>query len=114
MDALLETIVGWLWGLPLIFTVLFVGLYFTIGSKLFQFSYLPHIFKETFGKLFGKKEKSEDSKGILTPFQAVATAIGGSVGVGNIGGVATAIAIGGPGAVFWMWITALLGMITKT
>ncbi|MFJ7826963.1 alanine/glycine:cation symporter family protein [Psychrobacillus sp. NPDC096623] len=114
MDAILETIVGWLWGLPLIFTVLFVGLYFTIGSKLFQFIRLPHIFKETFGKVFGKKDKSEDTKGILTPFQAVSTAIGGSVGVGNIGGVATAIAIGGPGAVFWMWITALLGMITKT
>ncbi|MEI4769374.1 sodium:alanine symporter family protein [Psychrobacillus sp. FJAT-51614] len=114
MDALLETIVGWLWGLPLIFTVLFVGLYFTIGSKLFQFGYLPHIFKSTFGKVFSKRDKSKDSKGILTPFQAVSTAIGGSVGVGNIGGVATAIAIGGPGAVFWMWITALLGMITKT
>lgn len=84
LDAILETIVGWLWGLPLIFTVLFVGLYFTIGSKLFQFSYLPHIFKETFGKVFGKKDKTEDTKGILTPFQAVATAIGGSVGVGNM------------------------------
>ena len=114
VDAILETIVGWLWGLPLIFTVLFVGLYFTIGSKLFQFSYLPHIFKQTFGKLFSKRDKTKDTKGILTPFQAVSTAIGGSVGVGNIGGVATAIAIGGPGAVFWMWITALLGMITKT
>ncbi|WP_391202276.1 alanine/glycine:cation symporter family protein [Psychrobacillus sp. L4] len=114
MDAILETIVGWLWGLPLIFTVLFVGLYFTIGSKLFQFGYLPHIFKNTFGKVFSKRDKSKDTKGILTPFQAVSTAIGGSVGVGNIGGVATAIAIGGPGAVFWMWLTALLGMITKT
>ncbi|MGE7978619.1 alanine/glycine:cation symporter family protein [Psychrobacillus sp. NPDC093200] len=114
MDAILETIVGWLWGLPLIFTVLFVGVYFSIGSKLFQFGYLPHIFKVTFGDLFKKRDKSEDSKGILTPFQAVSTAIGGSVGVGNIGGVATAIAIGGPGAVLWMWLTALLGMITKT
>ncbi len=114
MDQILEKIVGWLWGLPLIFTVLFVGAYFTVGSKLFQFGYLPHIFKETFGKLFSKKSKAEETKGLLTPFQAVSTAIGGSVGVGNIGGVATAIAIGGPGAVFWIWITALLGMITKT
>lgn len=114
MDQMLETIVGWLWGLPLIFTVLFVGLYFTIGSKLFQFGFLPHIFKETFGKVFAKKDKNADTKGILTPFQAVSTAIGGSVGVGNIGGVATAIAIGGPGAVLWMWITALLSMMTKT
>ncbi|GEN84042.1 amino acid carrier protein [Sporosarcina luteola] len=114
MEQFLETIVGWLWGLPLIFTVLFVGLYFTIGSKLFQFSYLPHIFKATFGKLFSKRDKDDDAKGILTPFQAVSTAIGGSIGVGNIGGVATAIAVGGPGAVFWMWITAFLGMMTKT
>jgi len=79
----LETIVGWLWGLPLIFTVLFVGLYFTIGSKFFQIGYLPHIFKATFGKLFTKKEKLENAKGILTPFQAVSTAIGGSVGVAS-------------------------------
>ncbi|MCG7344597.1 sodium:alanine symporter family protein [Sporosarcina sp. ACRSL] len=114
MDKILETIVSWLWGWPLIFTVLFVGVYFTIGSKFFQIGYLPHIFKATFGKLFSKKDKVESDKGVLTPFQAVSTAIGGSVGVGNIGGVATAIAVGGPGAVFWMWITALLGMMTKT
>ncbi|MFC4409126.1 alanine/glycine:cation symporter family protein [Chungangia koreensis] len=114
MDKILESIVGWLWGLPLIFTVLFVGLYFTVGSKFFQIGYFPHIFKATFGKLFSKKDKTDHEKGVLTPFQAVTTAIGGSVGVGNIGGVATAIAVGGPGAVFWMWITALLGMMTKT
>ncbi|QTD41894.1 sodium:alanine symporter family protein [Sporosarcina sp. Te-1] len=113
METILETIVDWLWGLPLIFTVLFVGLYFTIGSKFFQFGYLPHIFKATFGRLFSKKDTKQE-KGILTPFQAVSTAIGGSVGVGNIGGVATAIAVGGPGAVFWMWVTAFLGMMTKT
>lgn len=113
MGKLLESVADWLWGLPLIFTVLFVGVFFTIGSKFFQIMYLPHIFKSTFGKLFTKKDKPEDSKGILTPFQAVSTAVGGSIGVGNIGGVATAIAIGGPGAVFWLWITALLGMITK-
>ena len=114
MEAILESIAGWLWGLPLIFTVLFVGFYFTLGSKLFQFGYFSHIFKETFGKVFSKRDKSEDTKGLLTPFQAVSTAIGGSVGVGNVGGVAAAIAIGGPGAVFWMWLTALLSMITKS
>ncbi|EMR07758.1 Na+/alanine symporter [Bhargavaea cecembensis DSE10] len=115
MDLLLEKIVGWLWGLPLIFTVLFVALYFTVGSKVFQILHLPHIFKATFGKVFskGERERSKSEKGILTPFQAVSTAIGGSVGVGNIGGVATAIAVGGPGAVFWMWLTALFSMMTK-
>nr|WP_285858832.1 sodium:alanine symporter family protein [Bhargavaea ginsengi] len=112
---LLEKIVGWLWGLPLIFTVLFVALYFTIGSKVYQLLHLPHIFKATFGKVFSKeeRERSKNEKGILTPFQAVSTAIGGSVGVGNIGGVATAIAVGGPGAVFWMWLTAIFSMMTK-
>jgi alanine or glycine:cation symporter, AGCS family len=115
VDLLLEKIVGWLWGLPLIFTVLFVALYFTIGSKVFQLLHLPHIFKATFGKVFSKEERkrSNNEKGILTPFQAVSTAIGGSVGVGNIGGVATAIAVGGPGAVFWMWLTAIFSMMTK-
>ncbi|WP_424236722.1 alanine/glycine:cation symporter family protein [Bhargavaea ginsengi] len=115
MDLLLEKIVGWLWGLPLIFTVLFVALYFTIGSKVYQLLHLPHIFKATFGKVFSKeeRERSKNEKGILTPFQAVSTAIGGSVGVGNIGGVATAIAVGGPGAVFWMWLTAIFSMMTK-
>ncbi|WP_092094599.1 alanine/glycine:cation symporter family protein [Bhargavaea beijingensis] len=115
VDLILEKIVGWLWGLPLIFTVLFVALYFTVGSKVFQLFHLPHIFKATFGKVFSKeeRERSKSEKGILTPFQAVSTAIGGSVGVGNIGGVATAIAVGGPGAVFWMWLTALFSMMTK-
>ncbi|MGM9919651.1 MAG: alanine/glycine:cation symporter family protein [Bhargavaea sp.] len=115
MDLILEKIVGWLWGLPLILTVLFVALYFTIGSKVFQLFHLPHIFKATFGKVFSKedRERAKSEKGILTPFQAVSTAIGGSVGVGNIGGVATAIAVGGPGAVFWMWLTALFSMMTK-
>ena len=55
----------------------------------------------------------ENGEGLITPFDAVATAIGGSVGVGNIGGVATAIAVGGPGALFWLWIAAFVGMILK-
>ena len=66
--------------------------------------------KQTIGKIFDKKDASE---GAMTPFQAVCTALAGTVGTGNIAGVAGAIAIGGPGAVFWMWISALLGMCTK-
>jgi alanine or glycine:cation symporter, AGCS family len=113
MNNILESISAFLWGLPLILTMIFVGLYFTIRSGFFQFRYLPHILKETVSKIF-RKDKKEDGKGILSSFEAVATAIGGTVGVANIGGVATAIAVGGPGAVFWMWMTALLGMIIKT
>ena len=66
--------------------------------------------KQTIGKIFDKKDASD---GAMTPFQAVCTALAGTVGTGNIAGVAGAIAIGGPGAVFWMWISALLGMCTK-
>ncbi|MBY7144913.1 sodium:alanine symporter family protein [Virgibacillus sp. NKC19-3] len=113
MEALLENVSAFLWGLPLILTIVFVGIFFTFRSKFFQFLYLPHILKETFGNLFNKKEAGA-GKGILSSFEAVSTAIGGSVGVANIGGVATAIAVGGPGAVFWMWLCALVGMIIKT
>ncbi len=111
--AFLETLVGWLWGLPLIVTILGTGLYFTIATGFFQFAKFGYIWKETFGKLFKKHVGEEGAEGILSPFEAVSSAIGGSVGVGNIGGVASAIAIGGPGAVLWMWIAALLGMVIK-
>lgn len=112
MDDILGAIASWLWGLPLIFAIMFVGIFFTLGSRFFQFSKFGHIMKNTFGILF-KKSKEEGKEGILSPIEAVSTAVGGSVGVGNIGGVATAIAVGGPGAVFWMWVAALLGMLIK-
>ncbi len=112
MTEFLDKLVGWLWGTPLIVTILATGLYFTFGTKFFQFSHFGHIWKQTFGKLI-KRDSGEGDSGILSPYEAVSTAVGGSVGVGNIGGVATAIAVGGPGAVFWMWITALIGMIIK-
>ncbi|NLX61799.1 MAG: sodium:alanine symporter family protein [Tissierellia bacterium] len=112
MDEILGKIAGWLWGLPLIFAIMFVGVFFTIGTNFFQFVKFGHIIKNTFGTMF-KKTKGEGKEGILSPLEAVSTAIGGSVGVGNIGGVATAIAVGGPGATFWMWLAALLGMLIK-
>lgn len=114
MDEILGKIAGWLWGLPLIFAIMFVGVFFTVGTNFFQFTKFGHILKNTFGSLFNKtKVEGEGKEGILSPIEAVSTAIGGSVGVGNIGGVATAISVGGPGAVFWMWVAALLGMIIK-
>lgn len=82
------------------------GLYFTIGSKFFQFSKFGHIIKQTLGKITEKQE----GEGLISPFEAICIALGGSIGVANIGGVATAVAVGGPGAVFWMWMSALLGI----
>lgn len=108
----LEKLVGWLWGIPLIVLILGTGIYFTFTSEFFQFTKFGLILNKTFLSLFTKSE-DEGKEGILSPFEAVSTAIGGTVGVGNIGGVATAIAFGGPGAVFWMWIASLVGMIIK-
>lgn len=114
MENILDAIVGFLWGMPLILAILFTGFYITIRSGFFQFVFFGHIMKNTFGNILKKKDSNIKQKGILSPIEAVATAVGGSVGVGNIGGVATAIATGGPGAVFWMWLCSLIGMIIKT
>ena len=87
-----------------------VGLYLTIRTHFLQIRKFPYAIKTTIGRMFRKKDASDGS---LTPFQAVCTALAATVGTGNISGVAGAIAIGGPGAVFWMWISAMLGMCTK-
>ena len=87
-----------------------VGLWLLIRNRGVQFTKFGYAFKHTFGKIFNKKKTSD---GAISPFQAMCTALAGTVGTGNIAGVAGAIAIGGPGAVFWMWISALLGMGTK-
>ena len=114
MENILQAMVDFLWGLPLIIVILFTGLYITLRSGFFQIRFFGHIMKNTLGKIFTKKNKEEaKGKGILSPLEAVSTAIGGSVGVGNIGGVATAIATGGPGAIFWMWVCSLVGMLLK-
>lgn len=109
-----EMFVNFLWGLPIIVIILGTGFYFTFKTGFFQIFHLKHIFSETICKIIKKGNKAEgDGKGLITPFDAVATAIGGSVGVGNIGGVATAIAVGGPGALFWLWVAAFVGMTLK-
>ena len=87
-----------------------VGLYLSIRTGFVQIRKFPYALKNTLGKIFEKKDVKE---GALSPFQAVCTALAATIGTGNIAGVAGAIAIGGPGAVFWMWISALLGMCTK-
>ncbi len=106
---------GILWGLPLIVLMVVTGLYFTIRSGFFQFRRFGWIMNHTIGRMFQKemKNNSAEGKGMLSPFEAISTAVGGTVGFGNIAGVATAVAAGGPGAVLWMWLTACLGMILK-
>lgn len=88
------------------------GLFLTVKTRLFHFRRFGNIMKETVGRLFDKNLHTSD-KGSVTPFQAVTTALAGTIGTGSIAGLATALVLGGPGAVFWMWISALLGMITK-
>ncbi len=106
---------GVLWGVPLIVLMIVTGLYFTVRSGFFQFRHFGWIMKRTGGQLFGagSAEAKKDEKGMLSAFEAISTAIGGTVGFGNIAGVATAVAAGGPGAVLWMWLTSCLGMILK-
>ena len=106
---------GWLngivWGPPFMILLVGTGLYLTIRLGFFQFRYLGHAWKHSFGLVF-KRGVSTD-EGAITPFQAVTSAMAATIGVGNIAGVATAIALGGPGAIFWMWMVALVGMATK-
>lgn len=104
---------GILWGLPLIVLMIATGLYFTVRSGFFQFRYFGWILNRTIGRIFHSDSGAHDEKGMLTSFEAISTAIGGTVGFGNIAGVATAVAAGGPGAILWMWLCSLLGMILK-
>ena len=101
---------GFVWGLPMMALILGVGIYLSIRCGFPQFRHFVHIMKNTLGKAFEKTEKKE---GAVSPFKAMCTALAASIGTGNIAGVSGAIAIGGPGAVFWMWVSALLGMCTK-
>ena len=101
---------GYVWGLPIIVLLIGTGLLLTVLTGGAQFRYLPFALKEVLGKLF---QKGSTEPGSVSPFQAVATALASTVGVGNIAGVATAISIGGPGALFWLWVSGVLGMCTK-
>lgn len=110
----IESINKWLngvvWGIPMMCLILGTGVYLCIRCGFPQFAHFGHIMKNTLGKAF---EKSEAKEGSVSPFKAMCTALAASIGTGNIAGVSGAIAIGGPGAVFWMWMSALLGMCTK-
>lgn len=100
------------WG-PIMLTLLIgAGLFLSIKTGFLQFSKFGYMLKNTILGLFSKNQHKKDESGV-SPFQAVATAMAGTIGTGSIAGLATAIVSGGPGAVFWMWISALLGMVTK-
>ncbi len=103
---------GIIWSTPFIVFVMIVGFYFTIRSGFFPFINFGHIIKHTAGTI-GKTEANEKEKGYISPFEAVCIAVGGCVGAGNISGVASALAVGGPGAIFWMWLWAFFGMMVK-
>ncbi|MEG0780023.1 MAG: sodium:alanine symporter family protein [Oscillospiraceae bacterium] len=101
------------WGVPMMVLIVGGGIFLTIRMGFFQFRKFGHAMKNTIGKCFGKNAQKESAAGSVTPLQAVTTALAATVGTGNIVGVTGAIALGGPGAVFWMELSALVGMITK-
>ncbi len=101
---------NFIWGVPAMICIIGIGLYLSIRTRFIQIRKFPYAIKTALGRIFKKRDAAD---GALTPFQAVCTALAATVGTGNIAGVAGAIAIGGPGAVFWMWVSAILGMCTK-
>ncbi len=111
IESINGTINGLVWGPYMLILLVGTGVYFSIRTNFLQVTKFGYAMKETLFKIFDKSEISED--GDITPFQALSTALAATIGTGNIAGVATAIAIGGPGAVFWMWVSAFFGMMTK-
>ena len=103
---------GVVWGPFMLALLILIGVFLTAKTRFIQFRKFGYMLKNTIGGVFSKNQHEKDSSGV-SPFQAVATAMAGTIGTGSIAGVATAIVSGGPGAIFWMWISALLGMVTK-
>ena len=108
----LVSLEGFIWSIPFIAFVIICGIYFTVRTKFFTVVHFGHIMKHTFMAMISPEAK-EKKKGGISPFEAACIAIGGCVGAGNLGGVATSITVGGPGAVFWLWLWAFLGMMVK-
>ena len=106
----IQTISDFLWETPMTIALIGTGLYLSIKFKFRYITKIKFHFQNTFGKMFKGKGEGE---GTVSGFAAACAAMANTIGVGNIGGVATAITMGGPGAIFWMWISALLGMSTK-
>lgn len=110
IESINQVVNDFIWGVPAMVCIIGVGFYLSCRTGFLQIRKFSYAIQTTIGRMFRKRNASD---GALTPFQAVCTALAATVGTGNIAGVAGAIAIGGPGAVFWMWVSAVLGMCTK-
>ncbi len=108
--AWIDLVNGWVWGFEMMLVFLAVGLYLTARTGFIQFARIGVVFRETLGAI---RERTLGGDGEISPFQATMIAMGATIGIGNIVGVTAAILAGGPGAIFWMWIAALVGMATK-
>jgi len=108
IESVLNEISSLVWGPVMLVLLLGVGIFLTIGLRFMPWRYIPGAFRQLWAGRF-----PGEGGGQITPFQALMTSLSATIGTGNIAGVATAIALGGPGAVFWMWVTALFGMATK-
>ena len=109
-----DAVNGFVWGWPALILLAFVGVLMTVLTRFFQISHIGHWLKNTIGAIFGDKNVTKHtSDKSISQFQSLCTALAATVGTGNIAGVASAIATGGPGAVFWMWIIAFFGMMTN-
>lgn len=108
LENLMSAFSGFMWGTPLIILLVGGGFYFTIYSRFIPFRYFPHAIQILRGKY-----DNDDDPGQISHFEALSSALASTVGMGNIGGVALAIHTGGPGALFWMWVSAIIGMATK-
>ena len=110
IETINQVVNDFIWGVPAMVCIIGVGFYLSCRTGFLQIRKFSYAIQTTIGRMFRKRNASD---GALTPFQAVCTALAATVGTGNIAGVAGAIAIGGPGAVFWMWVSAVHGMCTK-
>ena len=110
IETINQVVNDFIWGVPAMVCIIGVGFYLSCRTGFLQIRKFSYSIRVTLGRMFRKRDASD---GTMTPFQAVCTALAATVGTGNIAGVAGAIAIGGPGAVFWMWVSAVLGMCTK-
>ena len=108
MIETIEAVSDWIWGPPMVILLLISGIYLTFRLGFFQFRHAVYIFQQTIGSLFRKENRKNKAKGTITPFQALTSGLASTIGAGNITGVPVAIMFGGPGAIFWMWVIALL------
>ena len=108
LDKIMATFSEVMWSMPLVITLIVSGVFFTLYSRFVPFRYLRHAVDILRGKY-----DSEDDPGQITHFEALSSALASTVGMGNIAGVAVAIQAGGPGVVFWLWLSAIIGMGTK-